>query len=141
MKLLKLKDYQNPHKDYRLPAIPRKLRSVLKKENKPVILKKKIIIKNKNNHPEIALTEYDNILRTGLYKTQEVLQPNFQLKPNYFNFIARAENNTVVVIELADTKKEYEIVGFFKINNRKLNIMRKKTYRDGGQSIITDQPC
>jgi len=137
MKIPDIEKYRTSSGEYSLPPIPGKTLKLLKKKQKPVVLKQEIIRKNKTNHPEISLAEYKELLFSGLYEPQEVLQPNFKNKPKYFNFIAYAEKNNVVVVELAEEKRRYEIVGFFRINNYKLNKMRKKTNRDGGQSIIT----
>jgi len=137
MKLPDTEEYKNPNSKYILPALSRRILKLLHKKQKPLILKREIIRKNKANHPEISLAEYNEILFTGLYKTQEIIQPNFKNRPKYFNLIAYAEKNNVVVVELAEAKATYEVVGFFRINDRKLNKMRKKTNRDGGQSIIT----
>ena len=56
-----------------------------------------------------------------------------------FNFIAEALPNDMVVIELSEGKTYHEIIGIWKANHKKVKKMRKKTNRDGGQSIITNQ--
>jgi len=139
MKLPDTGEYKNPNSKYILPALSRRILKLLHKKQKPLILKREIIRKNKANHPEILLTEYNEILFTGLYKTREIIQPNFKNKPHYFNFVGKAGKNNVVVTELSEHKDNYEIVSFFKVKDKHLERMRQKTRRDGGQSIITGQ--
>ena len=132
-------DYKNPTKNYILPDIPAAILTKLGKKNKPVLLKKNIIEKNKLHHPDIVIGEYNRIISTALYRPTEILQPLFKTRPDHFNFIATAWPNNMVVIELSESKLHHEIIGIWKANYKKVKKMRKKTNRDGGQSIITNQ--
>ena len=134
-----VEDYKNPQKDYELPAIPIQTLKKLNKLSKPIILKKNIIKKNKNNHPEVDVKEYNDILSKGLYKTDVVFKTN--KNDDYFNFVHYDdESNAQVLIELSETKDNYEIVNFYKLSDkslqRKLKEAIKRVDNEGGQVLI-----
>ena len=134
-----VEDYKNPQKDYELPAIPIQTLKKLNKLSKPIILKKNIIKKNKNNHPEVDVKEYNDILSKGLYKTDVVFKTN--KNDDYFNFVHYDdESNAQILIELSETKDNYEIVNFYKLSDKSLQRKLKKAIKrvdnEGGQVLI-----
>lgn len=131
-------DYINPSQNYELPRLNKLDLEKLGKEDKPVILKKNIIQKNKNNHPEVSIDEYNDILTDTLINTTEILQVQPNKKPNYYTFV-NVNKNDVSVVELSDNKDSYEVVNFFKINTKRLEEYRNKTAKDGGDIIITER--
>ena len=132
-------DYKNPQKDYELPQIPNNILKKLGKEQKPLVLKKNIIEKNKQHHPEINIEEYNSILDSGIYKADVI----FKTKNNddYYNFAHYdTAGNPQILIELSDKKDNYEIVNFYKLNDknlqRKLKQAIKRVDNEGGQFLI-----
>jgi len=97
-------------RDNILPELNKEDLEELGKENKPVLLKKNIIDKNTERHPEVTGDDYSKIIGQSLYKPDLVV-PGHSEKP-YFNFVSRIgdNKNTVVLLELADVKNNYEIV-------------------------------
>jgi hypothetical protein len=138
-KMPTLADYENPQKDFVLPDIPTKTLNCLHKKRKLALLKKRVIEKVKKDHADIPQTEYNNIISNALYKTTNILQPSYKSRPHYFNFINRNRKNSIVVLEIAENKRQFEIVTFFRTKEQDFWRMLKKTKRDGGQSIITDR--
>ena len=69
--------------------LERELLSDLNKKQKPLVLKKNIIEKNKINHPEVSISEYNNILENAVYKPDYVLQtkPNTKIFKGQFAFL------------------------------------------------------
>lgn len=138
-KLPKLANYKNPTKDYELSPIPTEFLNKLGKFQKPLVLKKNIIEKNKEHHPELDIGEYNDILLNGIYKADIMFRTN----PNneYFNFVHYKENkNEQVLIELSETKNNYEIVNFYRLDNNGLNRKIRKAIErvdnEGGQVLI-----
>ena len=82
-----VEEFKNPVRDYELPRLNKGDLRKLGKEDKPVVLKKNIIEKNKRNHPEVDVSEYDKILIDTLINTSEIIQVQPQRKPNYYTFI------------------------------------------------------
>lgn len=131
-------DFENPTRDYELPRLNKDDLNKLGKEDKPVILKKNIIIKNKNNHPEVSIDEYAKILSDTLLDTTEIIQTQPHKKPNYYTFI-NENNNEISVVELSENKDNYEVVNFFKVNKKRIEDYRKKAIKDGGEIVITER--
>lgn len=96
-------------------------------EDKPILLKKNIIEKNKLNHPDITEEEAISILSNALYKTEVMLKGKSK-RPDYYNLITRTDNkhNDLVTVEISNEKDNYEIVHFFIIRNKS----RRKYERD-----------
>ncbi len=135
-----VENYSNPTGNYRLPDISEEYLNELGKPNKPVVLKDNIITKNKTNHPEISVEEYNDIINNGLYYPELILQTKPKTKTNYYNFIAKREStNDNIVIELAENKNNYEIVGWYKIDDKGLKRKINATTKNGGQSVITER--
>lgn len=88
-------------------------------EDKPILLKKNIIEKNKLNHPDITEEEARRIIGNALYKPETILKANLN-KPTYHNFISRTDDkhSDIVLLELSDEKENYEIVNYHIIKNR-----------------------
>ena len=88
-------------------------------EDKPILLKKNIIEKNKLNHPDITEEEARRIIGNALYKPETILKANPN-KPTYHNFISRTddEHSNIVLLELSDEKENYKIVHFYRMNKK-----------------------
>ncbi|PCG20555.1 phage portal protein [Brachyspira sp. G79] len=110
------------NKDNTLPNFPK---SFLKKqglEDKPILLKKNIIEKNKASHPDITEEEAKRIIGNALYKPELILKANAE-KTAYHNFISRTDDkhSDLVLLELSDKKENYEIVNYHVIINKDRN--------------------
>lgn len=118
------------NKDNTLPNFPK---SFLKKqglEDKPILLKKNIIERNKQQHPDITEEQAIRILGNSLYRTEAILKGKSK-RPDYYNLITRIDDkhNDLVTVELSNEKDNYEIVHFFVIRNT----TRKKYERDNDE--------
>ncbi len=130
-------DYINAEKDIPLPNINHQVLKNLGKKDKPLILKSNIIKKNKKNHPEILIEEYNDILSKGLQSTDLVFKTDN--KNEYYNFI-HFDNSTneQILVELSENKDNYEIVNFYKFSDKSLERKIKNANNEGGQFLITD---
>lgn len=106
-------------KDNTLPNFPKSFLDEYGLEDKPILLKKNIIEKNKLNHPDITEEEARRIIGNALYKPETILKANPN-KPAYHNFISRTddEHNDIVLLELSEKKENYEIVNYHVVSNR-----------------------
>lgn len=106
-------------KDNTLPNFPKSFLDEYGLEDKPILLKKNIIEKNKLNHPDITEEEARRIIGNALYKPETILKANPN-KPAYHNFITRTddEHNDIVLLELSEKKENYEIVNYHVVSNR-----------------------
>lgn len=107
-----------------LPKLDNNALDILKSPNKDVLLKINIIKRNKERHPD--LTEADNnIILGSFYKYNQILQD--KKKTNYFHFIQRfGEINYVVLLDNTQTKNNFEVVHYHKINNKNLEKLINK---------------
>lgn len=129
-------DYKQPTRDYTLPSISADTAAQLGVENKPVLLKKNIIEKNKTHHPELKMEEYNEILANTLYHSDYILQVQKQAKPNYFTFV-KEDGRKVTVLEMNTNKENFEVVSFFKVDKKRIETYKNKTIREGGEILIT----
>ena len=105
-------------KDNKLPNLNQDTLEQYGFEDKPVLLKKNIVEKNKLNHPDITDDMAREIIGNSLYKPEAVLKANKE-KPAYHNFITRLKDdkNSIVLLELSDEKENYEIVNYHYISD------------------------
>ena len=105
-------------KDNKLPNLNKDTLEQYGFEDKPVLLKKNIVEKNKLNHPDITDDMAREIIGNSLYKPEAVLKANKD-KPAYHNFITRLKDdkNSIVLLELSDEKENYEIVNYHYISD------------------------
>ena len=106
------------NKDNILPKLNKDILKQYGLKDKPVLLKKNIIEKNKLNHSDITNDEAIRIIGNALYKTETVLKGNIN-KHTYYNFITRTddEHSDIVLLELSDEKENYEIINYHIIRN------------------------
>jgi phage-related protein (TIGR01555 family) len=104
-------------KDNTLPGLNTEDLDALGKEDKPVLLKKGIIEKNLEHHPDVSPDDYAKIIGQSLYSPEAILPANPD-KP-YFNFIKRVglDKSSIVLLELAETKNNHEIVNLHWISD------------------------
>lgn len=137
-----VEQYNNPKEDLSLPALNPADLKLIGKEAKPVVLKKNIIEKNKQSHPEISTEEYNNILLNGLYNPDVILKTNPK-KPNYYNFIYKDKaTNNQVLIELNENKDNFEVVNFYNLSDKSLARKvqaAKRVSAEGGQVLMTER--
>lgn len=115
-------------KDNKLPNLNQDTLEQYGFEDKPVVLKKEVIDKNKRDHSDIDETLSKRIIGNGLYRPEVILKGNKD-KPDYYNFISRTDDNhsDIVLVELSDKKENYEIINYHIIKNRQ---RKQKERRD-----------
>ena len=113
-------------RDNILPGLNRETLAELGKKDKPILLKKKIIKRNKRRHPEVARRDISEMIGYALYNP-EIITPANENKP-YFNFIARIRNHksSVVLVELAETAKDYVIVHWHWVSDKSRDRLKRK---------------
>ncbi|MDR1942443.1 MAG: hypothetical protein LBQ47_08970, partial [Endomicrobium sp.] len=132
--------YKNPDKDVVLPDLNAEDLELLGKKNKKVLLKKNIVEKEKANHKELAIDDYNDIISNALYNADEIIRDKPKDKPNYYLFVKKDVingKNVSIVIELAENKENYEVVGWQILGNDTLDKKIKRANREGGQVLIT----
>lgn len=106
------------------------LRKVGAKENKPVLLKKSIIVRNAQRHID-AMPDTEIILTQALYNPSEIF-PGKNEKP-YYTFVKplKISNRNgkdeygIVLLDVSSTKESFEIVHWHWVNEENLNSIKK----------------
>lgn len=98
-------------------------------ESKPVLLKKTVIERNLQQHPDVEREDYRSMLASALYAPDAIIPGNAD-KP-YYNFIARtsSEKNSVVLLEVANNKDNFEIVHLHWAKNKQRKSLERKGER------------
>ncbi|WP_300716744.1 hypothetical protein, partial [uncultured Brachyspira sp.] len=107
-------------KDNILPNFTQSLLKEYEFKDKPILLKANIINRNFNEkHKEVNKEKAIKILGNALYKTDEIFYGR-EDRPNYYNLIHYTDDghSDLVLVEIEDTKENYEIVHFYSMNKR-----------------------
>lgn len=129
-------DFTLPFRNIGLPIVPKNVSSALGSGEKPIIIKKNILEKNRNNHPEITPQASRSILQDALYSPTLIGQAQPIKRPNYWVAIETSDKNSVVVLEVNDNKDNVEIVGWRLVDSKGLEKLKRQAEREGGQFLI-----
>ncbi len=124
--------------DVQLPDILPQHLAAIGAENKPLVLKENIAIKNRDNHKEIAPARNAEILQQAIYAPDEIIQSKPGSKPNYWTFIKSDEKSKISVIEISEGKDQYEIVNWYEASPKFVEKIRSRAKREGGRFLITE---
>ena len=114
-------------RDNVLPELNEEDLSELGKESKVVLVTKRMLDRNKKEHPEISEEEYSYLIAKALYEPDYVFPANEE-KTSYYHFISNVgdNSNSAVILELSDEKYAYETVHLHKLRNRSLRTLLKR---------------
>lgn len=112
-------------RDNYLPRLNREDLRELGKDDKPVILKKSIIDRNKSKHPDISEKDYNVMIAKALYEPMFIFPGG---NPLYTNFIAKIKDDrySAVLLDMKENNDNYEIVHLHKMTDKSLKYTRKR---------------
>ena len=128
-------DFESPTRSVELPKIPANVDSAIGAEGKPVVIKKNIFEKNRDRH-KFTPEESRAILRKALYDTDLIGQSQPISKPNYWVAIKVDSESPLVVLEVNRNKDNVEIVGWYSLDDRNLDRIKRQADREGGELLI-----
>lgn len=130
--------FRNPDGDRELPS-PHLVLQALGKAEKPLVLKKNIVEKNKK-HNDLSFDDIVTILNDSIYQCDLVIQPNPVNRPSYFMLVSRSSKNRQTLIEINELKERYEIVNYHYLGRRQLDQKIKRARQQNGlvQEISRD---
>ena len=108
------------------------------KEAKPVLLKQNILEKNRNHHPELSEKDSRTILQKALYESDTFICDKPSTKPNYWVLVEVNGKNSLLTIEISETKTHHEIVGWRFASEKSVNQIKNRAEREGGQVLVTE---
>ena len=109
-----------------LPGLNKEDLESLGKEDKPVLLKKNIIDRNEKQHPDVGREEFQKMLGEALYTPNIIIPEKNPLKSNYYHFVKYLDSvNFIALLEMSESKENYEIVHMQKMNDKNIERLRR----------------
>ena len=128
-------DFSAPTRNVQLPALPYNVDAAIGANGKPVIIKKNIFEKNWNAH-RLPFEESRAILNAALYNTDLVGQTQPSNKPLHWVAIKIDDKSPIVVLEVNENKDNIEIVGWYTLDERNLNRIKRQAEKNGGELVM-----
>ena len=128
-------DFSAPTRNVQLPALPQNVDAAIGANGKPVIIKKNIFEKNWNAH-RFPFEESRAILNAALYNTDLVGQTQPNNKPLHWVAIEIDDKSPIVVLEVNENKDNIEIVGWYTLDERNLNRIKRQAEKNGGELVM-----
>lgn len=128
-------DFSKPYRNVALPDLPGNVNSAIGADGKPVIIKKSIFEKVSKAH-SFAADESRNILKEALYNPDIVGQSQPKSKKNNWIAIKIDDSSPIVVLEVNRNKDNVEIVGWYTLDNRNLERIKRQAEREDGELLI-----
>lgn len=143
LKLVKVKsvddltddDFLHPTRNVELPAIPKNVDEAIGANGKSVIIKKNIFEKNQSHH-DFPTDESRQILSSALYNPNLVGKTQPSKKPNHYVAIKLDEKSPITVLEVNEDKDNVEVVGWYTLDQRNLDRIKRQAERNGGELIM-----
>lgn len=128
-------DFSKPYRNVALPALPENVDSAIGAEGKPVIIKKSIFEKVSKAH-SFSADESRKILKEALYNPDIVGQSQPKSKKNNWIAIKIDDSSPIVVLEVNRNKDNVEIVGWYTLDDRNLERIKRQAEREDGELLI-----
>ena len=128
-------DFSAPTRNVQLPALPKNIDEAIGADGKPVIIKKNIFEKNWKSH-KFPFDESRNILKSALYDTDLVGQTQPTKKPLHWVAIKLDDKSPIVILEVNESKDNTEIVGWYTLDERNLERIKRQANKNGGELIV-----
>ena len=127
--------FTKPFRSVQLPIIPRNIDKAIGANGKPVIIKKNIFEKNAKTH-QFTPAESRRILKEALYNTDLVGRTQPKKRPNHWVAIKVDEESPITVLEVNENKDNVEVVGWYRLDDRNLERIKRQAEREGGELLI-----
>jgi hypothetical protein len=128
-------DFINPKRSIGLPPIPQNVSEAIASDGKKVIIKRNIFEKNAKKHAFDPQSSRD-ILEAALYNTDIVGQSQPLTRKNHWVAVKLDDKSPIVVLEVNHNKDNVEIVGWYTLDNRNLDRIKRQAEREGGELLI-----
>ena len=128
-------DFSKPTRSVELPQVPENVDNALGADGKPVIIKKNIFEKNWEAH-KFPFAESRSILKSALYNTDLVGQTQPTKRPLHWVAIKLDEKSPIVVLEVNENKDNVEIVGWYTLDGRNLERIKRQAEKNGGELVM-----
>ena len=128
-------DFNNPTRSVELPKIPKNIDDALGANGRPVIIKKNIFEKNGKSHG-FTPKQSRKILGDALYNPDIVGQSQPSTKKTHWVAIKVDEKSPITILEVNDGKDNVEVVGWYTLDARNLERIKRQAEREGGELLV-----
>ena len=128
-------DFSAPTRNVELPKLPKNVDDAIGANGKPVIIKKNIFEKNWEAH-KFPFAESRSILKSALYNTDLVGQTQPTKRPLHWVAIKLDEKSPIVVLEVNENKDNVEMVGWYTLDGRNLERIKRQAEKNGGEFVM-----
>ncbi len=128
-------DFSAPTRNVELPELPKNVNDAIGADGKPVVIKKNIFEKNWNAH-KFPFGESRAILKAALYNTDLVGQTQPTKRPLHWVAIKIDDKSPLVVLEVNKNKDNVEIVGWYTLDGRNLERIKRQAEKNGGELVM-----
>ena len=128
-------DFNNPKRSVELPKIPKNVDDALGANGRPVIIKKNIFEKNGKSHG-FTPKQSRKILGDALYNPDIVGQSQPSTKKTHWVAIKVDEKSPITILEVNDGKDNVEVVGWYTLDARNLERIKRQAEREGGELLV-----
>ena len=128
-------DFNNPTRSVELPKIPKNVDDALGANGRPIIIKKNIFEKNGKSHG-FTPKQSRKILGDALYNPDIVGQSQPSTKKTHWVAIKVDEKSPITILEVNDGKDNVEVVGWYTLDARNLERIKRQAEREGGELLV-----
>ncbi len=128
-------DFENPTRSVELPKIPQNVDNAIGANGKPVIIKRNVLEKNRERHG-FSNQQSRDILKNALYNPDLVGRTQPTKRPKHWVAIQLDEKSPITVLEVNENKDNVEIVGWYTLDKRNLERIKRQATNEGGELLI-----
>ena len=129
------KDFEEPYRNVELPTLPANIDKAINAKGKPAVIKKNIFLKNKSSH-NFSNEQSRNILSNALYNADLIGQTQPIKRPKHRVAIQISEKSPITVLEVNENKDNIEVVGWYTLDKRNLERIKRQAISEGGELLI-----
>ena len=128
-------DFETPSRNVQLPPLPKNVDEAIVANGKPVVIKKNVFEKNAIRH-KFNNEQSRNILKGALYNPNLVGQTQPTKRPKHWVAIKLDERSPITIIEVNENKDNIEVVGWFTLDDKNLERLKRQADNEGGELLI-----
>ncbi len=132
-------DFLRPVRNVQMPTLPKKVADAIGIDDKPVIIKKNIFERNYMRHKDVTPKQSKAIFKAALYNPDLYGQNQKKQRPYNWVLINTKDEqgkNRTVLLEVNPNKDNVEIVHWYFVNDKNLELIKKQAIREGDQILI-----
>ena len=132
-------DFLHPSRNIQMPTLSKRVADAIGVADKPVIIKKNIFERNYMRHKDVTPEQSKAIFNFALYNPDLYGQNQKAKRPYNWVLINTKDEegkNRTVLLEVNPNKDNVEIVHWYFVNNKNLELIKKQAIREGDQILI-----